>query len=377
MTPIRLCFALTSPVRGGVEEVVLALLQRLDTREFDLALAAPGPLLEAFAPDLTGVRVATTAVTAESWFAPRELAQLHGFFRRFRPHIVNPHLFRSTAVAAPLARLAGVPGIVEKYHGREGWRQGGLRGSFAFDRTVARLLDRAIAVSAAAGRFLVEGKGYPADRVVVVPNGRDLSSFSPGGHRQDVRKELDIDDAAPLIGVVGRLETQKGHRYLFDAWPEVLRAFPDARLVVIGDGSLRADLERQAQTLGVSRSIIFLGFRSDMPRLLDALDGLALPSLYEGMPLTVIEASAMACPVVATAVDGTPEVIEDGVTGWLVPPEEPRPLARALVTLLADPDRARAVGRAGRQHVLHQFDLDRQVEATARVYRGVAAGARG
>ena len=85
----------------------------------------------------------------------------------------------------------------------------------------------------------------------------------------------------------------------------------------------------------------------------------------------------MACPVVATAVDGTPEVIEHDVTGWLVPPEEPRPLARALVTLLADPDRARAVGRAGRQRVLHQFDLDRQVEATARVYRGVAAGARG
>ena len=235
------------------------------------------------------------------------------------------------------------------------------RWSFLFDRAISRLLDCVIAVSAAAGRFLVEGKGYPADRVVVVPNGRDLSSSlraDTAGRPQGAR----LDDAVPLIGVVGRLETQKGHVHLFDAWPDVLRAFPDARLLLVGDGRLRGELER-AQTLGVDGSVIFLGFRGDMPRVLDGIDVLWLPSLYEGMPLTVIEASAMACPVVATAVDGTPEVIEHDVTGWLVPPEEPRALARALVTLLADPDRARAVGRAGRQRVLHQFALDRQVDA--------------
>jgi len=375
-TPIRLCFALTSPVRGGVEEVVLALLRRLDPAEFRLAVSGPASLLDAFAPDLRGIRVDTVAVTAESWSAPRPLATLARFFRRWRPDIVNPHLFRSTVVAAPLARLAGVPAVVETYHGREGWRQGGMRGTFLVDRTIARMLDRAIAVSEAAGRFLVEGKGYPADRIVVVPNGRDLTAFAPAGHREAVRKELGLDDGVPLIGVVGRLETQKGHRYLLDAWPAVLREFPDARLLVIGDGSLRTDLERQAQQLGIAPSIVFLGFRTDMPRLLDGLDGLALPSLYEGMPLTVIEASAMACPVVATAVDGTPEVIEDDVTGWLVPPADPESLARAVVRLLVDRDRARAIGRAGRERVLLQFDLGRQVEATARVYRSVVARER-
>ena len=370
--PIRLCFALTSPVRGGVEEVVLALLRRLDPAEFRLAIAAPGPLLDAFAPDLVGVRVDTVAVTAESWTAPRSLATLARFFRRWRPDLVNPHLFRSTVVAAPLARLAGVPGVIETYHGREGWRQGRMPGTFLVDRTIARLLDRVIAVSKAAGRFLVEGKGYPADRVVVVPNGRDLTAFAPADHREAVRKELGLDDGVPLIGVVGRLETQKGHGYLLDAWPAILREFPDARLAVIGDGSLRNDLERQTHRLGIAASIVFLGFRTDMPRLLDGLDGLALPSLYEGMPLTVIEASAMACPVVATAVDGTPEVIENDVTGWLVPPADPPALARAVVRLLSNPDRARAIGRAGRERVLRQFDLGRQVEATVRVYRSVA-----
>ncbi|MBI2203766.1 MAG: glycosyltransferase family 4 protein [Candidatus Rokubacteria bacterium] len=368
---MRVCFALTSPVRGGVEEVVLALLQRLDPREFQTALAAPAPLLDALAPDLAGVRVDTTAVRAESWLEPRELGRLDAFFRRWCPDIVNAHLFRSTAVAAPLARLAGVPRVVETYHGREGWRQGRRSGNFVLDRLVARFCDRVIAVSEAAARFLVEGKGYPAAKVVVVPNGRDLSAFAPGGHRDTVRKELGIDRVAPVVGVVGRLETQKGHRYLFAAWPAVVREYPDARLLVIGDGSLRAELEGQVRSLGLADSVVFLGFRSDIPRLLDTLDGLALPSLYEGMPLTVIEASAMACPVVATAVDGTPEVIDEDVTGWLVPPADPPALGRALVRMLADPERARAVGRAGRERVLRRFDLATQVEATARVYRSV------
>lgn len=373
---MRLCFALTSPVRGGVEEVVLALLQRLDPAEFELALAAPAPLLDAFAPDLARVRVDTVAVRAENWLEPREVRRLAAFFRRWRPDIVNAHLFRSAAVAAPLARAMRVPRVVETYHGREGWRQGRRSGTFIFDRAVARFCDCVIAVSEAAARFLIEGKGYPAAKVVVVPNGRDLSAFAPGGHRDAVRKELGIDRVAPLVGVVGRLETQKGHRYLFDAWPAVVREDPDARLLVIGDGSLRADLERQVRSLRIADSVVFLGFRSDVPRLLDAVDGVALSSLYEGMPLTVIEASAMACPVVATAVDGTPEVIEEGITGWLVPPADPPALGRALVRMLGDPEHARAVGRAGRERVLRKFDLATQVDATARVYRHVLGGAR-
>jgi glycosyltransferase involved in cell wall biosynthesis len=141
---------------------------------------------------------------------------------------------------------------------------------------------------------------------------------------------------------------------------------------VIGDGSLRADLEQQAREAGVGAHVIFLGFRTDIPHLLDAVDGVVLPSLYEGMPLTAIEASAMACPIVATAVDGTPEVVEDGITGWLVPPADPAALARALTGMLGDRARALAAGRAGRARVLERFDLASQVEATAAVYREVA-----
>jgi len=372
MRPTRLLFVLTSPVRGGVEEVVLALLQRLDPSEFRLALAAPSRLLDALAPDLSGIAVDTLGVDVQSWLHREQVGRLATFIRRLRPDVVNPHLFRSTLVAAPLARWCGARAVVETYHGREGWRRGPVRGRFFADRAIARLLDRVIAVSEAARTFLVAVKGYPADRVVVVPNGRDLSVYCPGDGREVVRRELGIDPATPVVGVVGRLETQKGHTYLLAAWPEVRREFPDARLLVVGDGSLRGDLEARALAPALRGSVVFTGFRPDVPRVLGALDLLVLPSLYEGMPLTAIEASAMSLPVVATAVDGTPEVVRDGETGRLVPPADPPALARALRALLADPARARALGRAGRAHVLARFDLDAQVEATARVYRDVA-----
>jgi glycosyltransferase involved in cell wall biosynthesis len=370
--PIRLLFVLTSPVRGGVEEVVLALLRRLDPGEFRLGLTAPRALLDAYGADLAGVRVDAEAVAVESFGRRRDVGRLSSVIARFRPDIVNSHLFRATAVAAPVARWHRAR-AVETYHGREGWRRPGPAGlRFLPDRLIGRLLDGVIAVSEAARTFLIRGKGYRADRITVVPNGRDLSVYAPGPAREAARKELGLDLAVPLVGVVGRLEAQKGHAYLLDAWPAVVGEFPDARLVLVGDGSLRTALETQARAREVAGSVIFAGFRADVPRLLDAIDVLCLPSLYEGMPLTAIEASAMARPVVATAVDGTPEVVHDGVTGRLVPPADPAALARALGDVLREPEQARRMGRAGRALVLERFDLDRQVEATARVYRSLA-----
>lgn len=373
MRRVGVLFVLTSGVRGGVEEVVLGLLQRLDPAEFRLSIAAPPALLDALAPDLAGVAVDALAVEAESWSHGREVARLAAFMRRQRPDVVNPHLFRSTVIAAPLARAVGIRGVVETYHGREAWRQGPLRGRFFVDRVVSTLVTRVIAVSRGAAAFLVHGKGYPAAKVVVIPNGRDLTRFAPGLHRDTVRKELGIDRDAPVVSVVGRLETQKGHVYLLDAWPEVMRSHPDARLVVVGDGSLREALERQARARGVTDSVIFTGFRADVPEILDASDVLALPSLHEGMPLTVIEAAATGRPVVATAVDGTPEVVLDGETGYLVPPADPRALARALVTILGDPVAAARMGERASRWARERFDVSGHVEATARVYREVAA----
>ena len=207
---------------------------------------------------------------------------------------------------------------------------------------------------------------------MVIPNGRDLTRFTSGTHRDAVRAELALGQDTPVVGVVGRLETQKGHVYLLEAWTEVIRARPDARLLVVGEGSLRGELARQARDAHIAESVIFTGFRSDVPRLLDTVDVLALPSLHEGMPLTVIEAAAAGRPVVATAVDGTPEVVRDGETGYLVPPADPAALAKALLAVLGDADAARRMGREAHRWARERFDIGAHVEATARVYREAA-----
>jgi glycosyltransferase involved in cell wall biosynthesis len=181
----------------------------------------------------------------------------------------------------------------------------------------------------------------------------------------------------PLVGVVGRLEPQKGHAYLFEAWPSIVAEFPDARLLVVGDGSLRPRLQARAQELGVAGSVLFAGFRADIPRVLDAIDVLALPSLYEGMPLTAIEASAMGRPVVATAVDGTPEVVVEGETGLLVSPGDPAGLANALCRLLGDPAGRARLGRAGRARAMDLFDQRQQVRRTQELYTAAQAGVHG
>ncbi|MBI4241965.1 MAG: glycosyltransferase [Candidatus Rokubacteria bacterium] len=374
MSRIRILFVLTQAVRGGAEEVVLALLNRLDPLEFEPALACPETLLDAM-PEVRLMAVETFRASAESWVEPREVSKLAAGIRRFRPHLVNPHLFRSTLVAAPLAKWLGVPRVVETYHGREAWRRGPIKGSFLVDRIVSHWVDRVIAVSEAARDFLVRAKRIRPSKVVVVPNGRDLSLFKPGMAADGVRQELGLEPHVPVVGVVGRLEPQKGHLFVLDAFPSVLAELPEARLLIVGDGSLRRALEGRAARLGISGRVLFTGFRTDVPRLLDAMDLAVLPSLFEGMPLTAIEAAAMARPVVATRVDGTPEVVRDGITGRLVPPGDPVALGEAIRALLHDPSGARRMGEAGRARVLARFDLQAQVEATARVYREVVTGA--
>ena len=369
MRPRRILYFLNSSVRAGVEEHVLSLLAGLDRDRYVSALCCPAPLLDAFASDLAALPVTCYPVDATSWTRPREMARLARAIVRFGPDIVHTHLFRATLVAAPLAKALRVPVVVETYHGREAWRRGRIKGSFAVDRLVARHVDAVIAVSDAAARFLIDAKRLPATKVQVIPNGRDLSAFRQAdGTGAAVRRELGIADGAPVLGVVGRLESQKGHRYLVDALPHVTAKVPDVRVLVTGDGSLRGELERQAAAAGLG-NIVFTGFRDDIPRLIAAMDVVVLPSLYEGMPLVAIEAAAAGKPIVATAVDGTPEVVQDRVSGLLVPPADTDALGAAILELLNAPDMRTDMGAAAARLARERFDIRRQIAETEALYR--------
>lgn len=370
---IKVLYFLTSPVRGGVEEHVLSMIQRMDRRRFAIVLVCPPALLAAFRDDLADLPVETFPIVVDTPTRPGHLVnlgRLYRFLRRTRPDIVNCHLLRATLIGAPLARLAGVRTVIATNHGPEPWRRGPIKSSYLVDRLVDRCIDRTIAVCQSAKDHLVRTKRLDPRKITVVHNGRDLSAFAPlpVEEARRARRELGLRDGEAAVGVVGRLDIQKGHRHLLDAMPEVLATRPNTRLVFVGEGNLRGVLEMQARQLGIAHRVVFAGFRSDVQRMFGAMDVVALPSLWEGLPLTVIEALATGKPMVASAVDGVLDMVSDGVTGLLVPPGDSAALAKGILSLLDDPDMARRLGDSGRAAMLERFDIRHQIEATVRVY---------
>jgi len=177
-----------------------------------------------------------------------------------------------------------------------------------------------------------------------------------------------LPDDAQIVGVVARLEHEKGHPTLLEAWPSILRRVPTARLLVVGEGSRREELEAQAIALGIAKTVVFTGRRDDIPAVTAALDVAVLPSYREAQGLTILEAMALSRPVVASAVGGIPEVIQDGRTGLLVPPHDAAALAAAVVRLLTDHAYADMLARGGHDLVHDRFCVELMVYAIEQLY---------
>jgi glycosyltransferase involved in cell wall biosynthesis len=208
------------------------------------------------------------------------------------------------------------------------------------DRVLAPLPDRAIAVSESTREFLVRERHVPAHRVRLIWNGAPLEEFRavPAETARATRQGLGLSEDALVVGSIGRLNEQKGHRYLLEAAARVLSAVPAARVLIVGDGDLEGALREQARTLGIADRVVFAGHRADIPAVLGAVDVFCISSTYEGTPLALFEAMTAGKAIVSTAVDGCREVLEDGLTGLLVPPRDPDALASALLRCLEDPD---------------------------------------
>ena len=237
-------------------------------------------------------------------------------------------------------------------------------------RLAPHLVDRYVAVSSSVGERLRCALRLPPGAVRVVPNTIDPAPFLSAGPAEEPERSPSSDAAGrPVVLCVARLEEQKGHRYLIEAATHV----PDALFVLAGEGPERTALEAQAARHGVAERVRFLGHRDDVPALLRACTVFVLPSLYEGLPLSVLEAMAARTPVIATAVDGTPEAVQDGSTGLLVPPGHPEALAAALRRLLGDPAYARRLATAGHERLLREFTARRGVQRVSAVYDEVLA----
>jgi glycosyltransferase involved in cell wall biosynthesis len=366
--PISVLLFSNVAVRAGAEEHILALLQGLDRKVFRLSLVCPEVLAEKLLPDLPAdVELVPLYLDKPTQIvAALRLAQV---LRRRQVDILHSHMFRASLFASPIGWLCRVPVIIETAHGPEAWRHGWLKGRFVVDRWVGHFVDYFIAVSEANARYLIEEKGLPERKIFVIWNGIDLTRFNPAHPAPiGIKRSIGFDDGDPLLLVVGRLDPQKGHHVLLDAFPAVRQEFPGARLVCIGDGALRGELEGKARSLGLEGAVRFLGYQSNVPDWLAAADATVLPSFYEGLPLTAIECLAAGKPMVATSVDGTPEVVVNEKTGLTVPPGNAELLAAAICRLLREAELRKRLGVAGRRWVEEHFSIERQIFKTQELY---------
>jgi glycosyltransferase involved in cell wall biosynthesis len=285
-----------------------------------------------------------------------------------RPDIFHAHLTwpLSCKFALASAILANVSSVVATEHLFFDFR---LKRSAALQqRLLARGVDRYLAVSNHTAQNLKEKLGLPARKIEVVVNAIDPERFKAPAD-DTLCAQLRGPDSRPVVLCVARLHEQKGQRFLLEA----ARLISDARFVFVGDGPERQTLELQSEALGISERVLFLGSRSDVPALLRCCDVFALASLYEGLPISTLEAMAACRPVVATAVGGTPEAVIDGVTGLLVPARDSVALAAAIKGILGNPRRAQAMGAAGHERVSRHFSKTQMVAHVLRVYEDVLA----
>jgi starch synthase (maltosyl-transferring) len=351
---------------GGAEKAMVALATGLDCRRWDPRVIALGPEA-ALAGPIRKAGVPLTCLGVDPRRPVRAVARLAAELRRpGPPALVQSALFHANVAARLAAPWAGRP-----------WVVGGLRVAerrqrwhLWLERVTAPLAAGAVCVSEGVRRFSREAGGWPDDRLAVIPNTVDVAPFDRA--EAVPRAALGVPEGAFLALFVGRLDAQKGLPVLLDAAARVSAARPDWHLALAGDGPERRWLhDRLADSPGLAARVHPLGHRGDVPGLLKAADVLVLPSLWEGMPNAVLEAMAARRAAVATAVEGTVDLVVPGETGWLVPPADPGALAAALLDAAADPDRLRRYGDVARARAEAAFAPRRTVLSYERLWAGL------
>jgi glycosyltransferase involved in cell wall biosynthesis len=282
----------------------------------------------------------------------------------FHANLSWPLACKYGLVAAVMARIPAIVATVQLFVDATYSRATRIQ-----QRWLANRVGRYIVVSGALADKMQQVFDLPAHKLEVIPNAVPSERFAVIPDTA-LRNELTGGTARPLVLTVARLDAQKGHRYLLEAATQI----PEAIFVLAGDGPERPALERQAAALGLDDRVRFLGRRSDIPALLAVCDLFVLPSLYEGLPLSILEAMAARRPVVATEIAGTCEAVTGGVTGLLVPPADPAALAQAIRRLLAEPARGAALADAAHARMQAEFSAAAMVQRVTNVYDRLLCG---
>jgi glycosyltransferase involved in cell wall biosynthesis len=380
MRPARVCHVITRLELGGAQDNTLHTVRGLGPAFAVSLLSGRGGLLDDEARAIPGIELSFVPGLVRRPSPAHDLRAawaLYREMRRLKPDIVHTHSSKAGILGRMAARAAGVPVIVHTIHGFgfNDRQPASLRAVLVgMERLVAPWTTHTIAVSSAqieAGAAL----GI-VDRVrsSVIRSGVHLEAFRAAARRfpsprlAPLRRELRLPEGAPLVGMVACLKPQKAPVDFVEVAARVLAGVPTAHFVIAGDGELRPAVERRVEELGLAGRLHLLGWRRDIPEIMAALDVAVLTSLWEGLPRVVPEAIAAGRPVVATAVDGTAEILRDGDNAFVAAPGDREALARGVLRLLGDP--ALAVAMTARATpLLGEFDIDAMVRAQADLYR--------
>jgi len=369
---IRVVEVLATGTSGGAQEHVLGLVSRMDHARFDVSVVSLSPGSAARKLERAGFEVLVIDEHDDAIATGALAAHLVDV----RPDVIHNHMYRAELVGTRAAIALGEVGhrrpyIVSTVHSS--------RVRSEEDREMLRVLtpamDQLIAVSKMIEDKLV-AEGRTTAPITRIYNGVDLSRYERVEACCTLPDEYGMEPGSQIVGVVARLEPEKGHPTLLEAWPPVLRAVPDAYLLIVGEGSRREALEAQTRDLRIAHRVVFTGRRDDVPSVTAALDVAVLPSYREAQGLSILEALALSRPVVASNVGGIPEMITDGVNGILVPPHDPDALAAAIIRLLRDHPFADTLGRAGHDMVHDRFCIDLMVESVQAIYEEGARSVR-
>jgi glycosyltransferase involved in cell wall biosynthesis len=363
---------------GGTESQAVELARRIPMVGYNVTLGclrAQGPLLERLQGTAVVLREFHPTGGIDTPAGIYQLLRLSWFLRREKFDIVHTHDLWSNLLGVLAARLAGVRAIVSSRRdlAHFDWYQGKRR---VWLRRVQNLSGAVLANATHIRDALIADDGFATEKVRVIHNGIDIEKFNTS---RDGRVLLFPGVGhGKIIVLVGNMHTDvKGHPWLIASAPAVIREFPSTRFVLVGEGEQRASFERQVTWLGLEENFLFLGRRTDISEILASCDIAVLPSRAEGLSNAVLEYMAARLPAIVSRVGGNAELVEDGVTGLLVPPADSSALSAAILKLLRDPGLARQMGQTGHEFTIRSFSFDRLVREVDALYTELLQRGRG
>jgi len=364
---IRLMHLVLSLNTGGLEMVVINLLKVMDHRIYTpilCCLEEEGSLIHEV--EKLGIKTVVLGKKRKGIDYPL-IFRLAKILKQEKIDIIHSHNPTPYFYGTIAGKIANVPAIIYTKHGRNPIRN---KRELLLRRFLSYMTDKIVAVSDDAGNVAINDEKINPEKVVTIFNGIDIDRYQTNIDVASKKHEIGLSDDDFVIGIVARLSPEKDHNTLLDAFHIVLdNVDQSVKMVIVGDGILREELEQKAKSISINDKVIFLGERHDVPELLAIFDLFALSSITEGISLTLLEAMATGLPVVATNAGGNTEIVLDNQTGFIVPPKDPNRMAEAIMTIIKNNDMANQMRERGKDRVSKKFSLETMRDQYEQIYQ--------